>query len=68
MTRRRPLPLQLYLRRGNPPTQTDLDQMVTVSPPGGCLSVNLSALPPLSPGRYYIGVFNPNDTPADHPD
>ena len=27
------------------------------------MSVNLSTLPPLNPGRYYIGVFNSNGIP-----
>ena len=57
------LPLELYLRRGSPPTPNAWDQMLAVSSVGGCLSLNLSALPPLSAGRYFIGVFNPGDSP-----
>jgi subtilisin-like proprotein convertase family protein len=56
-------PLELYLRRGNPPTATAWDQTLTVGPAGGCLSLNFSDLPPLSAGRYFIAVFNPGDTP-----
>ena len=58
-----PLPVGLYLRRGALPTLTDFDHTMPVSPPSGCLSVNLSALPPLNPGCYYLGVFNPNGIP-----
>jgi subtilisin-like proprotein convertase family protein len=57
------LPLTLYLRRGSPPTLGLWDQMAVLSPTGGCLSLNRCALPPLNPGRYFIGVFNPNDIP-----
>jgi subtilisin-like proprotein convertase family protein len=58
-----PLPVGLYLRRGGLPDGTNFDQMLMVDPPSGFLSVDLTALPPLSPGRYYIGVFNTNETP-----
>jgi subtilisin family serine protease/subtilisin-like proprotein convertase family protein len=58
-----PLPVELYLRRGDLPSQTTFDQRVPVNPPSGCLSVNLSTLPPLNPGRYYLGVFNSNGIP-----
>jgi subtilisin family serine protease/subtilisin-like proprotein convertase family protein len=58
-----PLPIGLYVRRGDLPTLTAFDQMLSVNPPSGCLSVNLSTLPPLSLGRYYIGVFNSNGIP-----
>jgi subtilisin-like proprotein convertase family protein len=57
-----PLPVGLYLRRGNLPTLTAFDQMLSASPSSGCLSVNLFTVPPLNPGRYYIGVFNSNGT------
>lgn len=58
-----PMPLELYLRRGDLPTRTAWDQMLVISPAGGCLSLNQSALPPLGPGRYFFGSFNPNDVP-----
>ena len=58
-----PQSLGLYLRRGSLPTQTAWDQMLAVSTAGGCLSMNQSALPPLNPGRYFLGVFNPNGIP-----
>src|ERR1035438_10390423 len=37
--------------------------MLVVDPASGCLSVNPFTLPPLTPGRYYVGVFNSNDIP-----
>ena len=55
-------PLELYLRRGDFPTFTEYDKKLTVNPPGGCLSITKYDLPPLRPGRYYVGVFNPNST------
>jgi subtilisin-like proprotein convertase family protein len=58
-----PLPVALYVRRGELPTQTSFDQMLAVNPPSGCLSVNLYTAPPLNAGRYYIGVFNSNEIP-----
>jgi subtilisin family serine protease/subtilisin-like proprotein convertase family protein len=57
-----PFPVELYIRRGNLPSLTAFDQMVSVDSLSGCLSVNRSTLPPLNPGRYYIGVFNSNET------
>jgi subtilisin-like proprotein convertase family protein len=58
-----PLPLVLYVRRAGLPSPTIFDQMTVVSPPAGCLSVNLSSLPPVNPGRYFIGIFNSNTIP-----
>lgn len=59
------LPVELYVRRENPPTLTAYDYRVTVEPPGGTntLEIGLNDLPPLQPGIYYIGVFNPNPVP-----
>jgi subtilisin family serine protease/subtilisin-like proprotein convertase family protein len=53
------LPVELYLRRGDFPTFTDYDKKLTVNPPGACLSITKYDLPPLRPGRYFVGVFNP---------
>ena len=58
-----PLPLSLYVCRAALPTQTAYDQMALINPPGGCLTVSLSSLPPLNAGRYFIGIFNSNDVP-----
>ena len=58
-----PLPVGLYLRRGSLPDETNFDQMLTVAPTSGCLSIDLTTLPPLDPGRYYFGVLNTNGIP-----
>lgn len=52
--------VELYVRKNGFPTLTAYDQFLGVSPPGDCLQITLSDLPPLSPGRYFIGVFNPS--------
>ena len=60
------LPLDLFVRYGNDPavdlpTQTTFDYMRVIDPPdGGCLSISQTSLPPLKPGTYFIGVYNPN--------
>ena len=54
-------PIQMYEKFGNDPTLTDFDQEATLtngSPPGNSISVG----PPLPPGRYFVGLFNPNTT------
>ncbi len=60
-----PLPLQLLVRRGTLPTLTTFDKQATILPPGGSLSIGKSDLPPLQPGRYFIGVYNPNNISQD---
>ena len=57
-----PAELQLYVRRGALPTQTTFDYTQIIDPPGGALSISTTTLPPLQPGRYFIGVFNPSGT------
>jgi subtilisin-like proprotein convertase family protein/subtilisin family serine protease len=57
-----PGPLQLYVRKGSRPTDTAYDYVRTIIPPGGCLTIDRTLLPPLSAGRYFIGIFNPNPT------
>ena len=56
------LPLDLYVRFGDFPDMTTFDKYARIDPPGGQLSLGLFDLPPLQPGRYYFGVFNPNST------
>jgi len=56
-------PVELYLRRDAFPTRTEYDAALTVNPPGGCLSLSRADLPPLTTGRYFIGVFNPSSVP-----
>lgn len=58
------LPLELYVRRGAFPDQNTFDKFATITAPGGSLSVGLTDNPPLRPGRYFIGVFNPNAVPV----
>src|SRR2546430_12878900 len=53
-------PLNLYIKRDQPPTTTDYDKFALINPPGGSLSIGLGDVPPLNAGRYFIGVFNPN--------
>jgi subtilisin-like proprotein convertase family protein len=55
-------PVQLYVRYGDLPTQTTFDQTELINNPGDCLSIDRTALPPLRPGRYYVGIFNPTAT------
>ncbi len=56
-------PLTLAVNPGNPPTLTNalvsaLLTNVCISPPG--LSNSVSVGPPLIPGIYWVGVFNPD--------
>jgi len=52
-------PVDLYIRQGAFPTRTQYDKALTgIISPGGALSITKSDLPPLTAGRYYIGVFN----------
>ncbi|MEI7731269.1 MAG: S8 family serine peptidase [Verrucomicrobiota bacterium] len=53
-------PLELYIRRGAPATRVLYDKMRVVPSGGGSLSVGIYDTPPLSPGLYYVGVYNPN--------
>ncbi|MEK7780372.1 MAG: S8 family serine peptidase [Verrucomicrobiota bacterium] len=56
-----PQPLQLYIRKDRRPTDTLYDYTMTINP-SGCLSIDKFDLPPLTAGRYFIGVFNGNPT------
>ena len=57
-----PAPVQMYIRYGAEPDSTDYDKTITVSNGvpfwNGSLSVGLGDVPPLRPGRYYIGLYN----------
>ncbi len=55
-----PLPLEVYLRQGGVPTQMEFDRRLLADTAAECWTFTPSTLPPLVPGRYYIGVFNPN--------
>ena len=60
----RPLPLDLYLRRGALPTLTQFDKRAlgtdSAVSEGLSLQITRQDVPPLSPGQYFIGVYNPN--------
>ena len=57
-------PLDLYLRRGALPTLTQFDKRAlgtdSAVSNGLRLSITRRDVPPLSPGQYFIGVYNPN--------
>ncbi len=55
-----PSSLVLVLKRGSFPTLTSFDKQAFINSPGGQISISSFDSPPLNPGRYYIGVFNPN--------
>ncbi len=60
-----PLPLDVYVKLGAQPTTNDFDKMmvtptVPLPNPGGSLSIGPTDVPPIQPGRYYVGVYNPN--------
>lgn len=60
-----PLPLDLFIRQGDFPSEQLYDYFKILNPPGDCLSVSTYDLPPLQPGNYYFGIHNPNDLPQD---
>jgi subtilisin family serine protease/subtilisin-like proprotein convertase family protein len=53
-------PVEIYAGRNFVPTQTNYDHTARFGPPGGSLEITPSDSPPLSPGTYFIGLFNPN--------
>jgi len=55
-----PLPVELFVRKGEFPDTNTFDGALTIVPPGDCYSNSVYDLPPLSPGRYYFGIYNPN--------
>ncbi|MEY2410578.1 MAG: hypothetical protein QOF48_3248 [Verrucomicrobiota bacterium] len=56
-------PVEIYVKRGGFPDRQTYDAFAFVAPPGGCLELTKRDSPPLSAGRYFIGIFNPNSTP-----
>jgi hypothetical protein len=52
----------LYVRRGAPPTLVNHDKSITVLPPGGQMDVSIYDAPPLTPGLWVAGVYNPSPT------
>lgn len=59
-------PLDLYIRGGDLPTLVTYDKMASLNPPGGSLTQTINDVPPLNPGRYFVGVFNPNAVPVTY--
>ena len=55
-------PVELYIRRGDLPTQSIFDRRLLVNPPGGCITISSADVPPLAPGVYFIGIFNSSGT------
>ncbi|MFN0067578.1 MAG: hypothetical protein ACKVYV_08070, partial [Limisphaerales bacterium] len=54
------LPVDVYVKRGEIPGPSNYDKFARISAPGGRLSIGTRDVPPLNPGRYFVGVFNPN--------
>jgi subtilisin-like proprotein convertase family protein len=57
-------PLELFVKLGAPPTTNSFDGSALINTPGpfgpwGSVSLG----PPLTSGRYWVGIFNPNLTP-----
>lgn len=57
--------LNLYVRRGDFPSPNVNDKGALIDPPGGSLNLGITDVPPLTPGRYFIGVCNPNNVAAN---
>ncbi len=61
------LPLNVYVRRAELPTLKDYDKKALIDPEhqnynetDPVLTLGRGDVPPLVPGRYYIGIYNPN--------
>lgn len=59
------LPIFVALRRGEPPTFDSYDKAMTTSGSGGEFNLSRRDVPPLNPGRYYLGLFNRNAVSVD---
>jgi subtilisin-like proprotein convertase family protein len=64
-------PIQMYEKLGAEPTLTDYDQeadltncVIGAYPTGTDPGNDISAGPPLDMGRYFIGLYNPGNSPA----
>jgi subtilisin-like proprotein convertase family protein len=58
-------PLQLYVKLGDYPSLTNFDKTEGLTngvPPGGSISIGPSDLPPIQPGRYFVGIYNGSGT------
>ena len=61
------LPLDLYLRHEELPTQTLYDKRTLGLAGDQVISTTITTrdIPPLNAGRYFIGIYNPNPGPVD---
>jgi subtilisin family serine protease/subtilisin-like proprotein convertase family protein len=61
------LPLDLYLRREELPTLRQFDKRAlgTNDSNGLTLRMTRTDIPPLNPGQYFVGVYNPNFVPVE---
>ncbi len=57
-------PLDVYLRFEADPTLTQYDVFQRIEPPGDCVNLGRRDSPPLTTGRYHIGLFNPGTAPV----
>jgi subtilisin-like proprotein convertase family protein len=58
--------VEVYIRRGAFPSTNTFDLRAVVLPPGDCVNLTRRDAPPLSPGRYIIGYYNPNPTTLEY--
>lgn len=58
-------PVEVYIRREGVPDRSTYDTFALIGPPGDCVSITRFDSPPLSQGRYIIGVYNPNTIVVD---
>ncbi len=54
------LPVDVFVRYDLPPSLAEYDKTARIPPPSGEMTVGPTDIPPLQPGRYFVGVFNPN--------
>ena len=57
-----PLPLAVYIRKGGFPDFNLFDHQFDAPAPGACDTIGLADNPPLTPGRWFIGIYNSNLT------
>jgi subtilisin-like proprotein convertase family protein len=57
-------PIAVYIRQGGFPDFANFDHHFDAVPPGTCFDVGLGDEPPLTFGRYQIGLYNSNAAPV----
>lgn len=63
-------PIQLYVQLNAQPDTNNYDKMAllvngTTPGPGNSISIGPSDVPPIQPGRYWIGIYNPDTVAHD---